>query len=149
MVEKNINNKNNGFGISLNLVFIIIIIVIVIVSISVIYLLGVFSPHITVTAIDLVGHNIATGQLYNGNTTQSGFSTKAGTIFYKNIWAQAIGTTLTIKNFTSNTLGFTIVSVSPKLPINQTANSNVTYTLGISVPDSAYTGALSITLDYS
>ena len=149
MVRRTINNKNEGFSKSLKLIFIIIVIGIFIAVNSIIYILGVFSPKVTVTAINLIGHNIATGQVYNGNTAQSGFSTKAGTIFYKNIWAQATGTTLTIKNFTANTSGFVIVSVSPNLPVNQTANSNVTYTLGIRVPDSAYTGTLTITLDYS
>jgi autotransporter translocation and assembly factor TamB len=84
-----------------------------------------------------------TSQALSGTISLKGGATYTETITIK---SSALLYTYSINQFTVNTPGFTLVSVSPNLPISLSPGSSAAITLTIKVPDEDYSGPVTYML---
>ena len=72
-----------------------------------------------------------------------GFNLSSGTTQFKTFDTNA-GSTEYITSFQTNTTGFSVINISPTLPVKITGGQSQEFTLQIRTPDSNYSGALTI-----
>ncbi|MEM3845103.1 MAG: hypothetical protein QXU98_05320 [Candidatus Parvarchaeota archaeon] len=133
------------------------VVVLVIIIIGIIGLASLSTPSVTVTTanLEIIYPNGATNgylgpsfQALNSNSlTLSGGQQFTETITLNN--QASIFTSHTIYSITTNTPGFSVVSVSPQLPFTLAPGASAAFTITITSPNTNYNGPVTIVITTS
>ena len=97
--------------------------------------------YVNVSQVNFFSHNVTANRTYFAIALY-GFNTTAGSSYLYS-FGISNGINTTRLSFATNTTGFTILNVTPSLPLKLTSNSQ-TFTLRIQTPNSNYAGPLSV-----